>query len=249
MLPHTPRRDVREIDARTPLVAWDERGSGAPPPILCRPGHLFLGGIAPTQGHRHKLSNHPFLDTEAVKPRLFRDDQVILWAGMQIRGPRLPRDGIDRAGRDFHRERILGVMPIDPSPVEVDPYGLGLIHRQQHAPVGHPRRRDPRPDVIDMRERKGAQPGWQVVHLVVVRDAQGVLELDAEAGLRMDLRKREVQAVIDQFHHGVYSLSLPVSVTDLTHDAQDRVVRHALQFTDDLRHEGWSAPDDGLQVP
>ena len=43
-------------------------------------------------------------------------------------------------------------------------------------------------------------------------------------GLRMDLRKREVQAVIDQFHHGVYSLSLPVSVTDLTHDAQDRVV-------------------------
>ena len=91
------------------------------PPILRRPGHLFLGGVSPTQGHRHKLSNHARLDTEAVKPRLFRDDQVVLWARMQILCPRLPSDGIDLAGRDFHRERILGVMPIDPGPGEVDP--------------------------------------------------------------------------------------------------------------------------------
>ena len=55
------------------------------------------------------------------------------------------------------------------------------------------------------------------------------------------LEATALQAVVVHF--------LPVSVTDLTHDAQDRVVRHALQFTDDLRHEGWSAPDDGLQVP
>ena len=49
-----------------------------------------------------------------------------------------------------------------------------------------------RPEVIDMLERKGSQSGRQEVHLSVVRDTQGALELDAKLCLRMDFRKRKV---------------------------------------------------------
>ena len=62
--------------------------------MLGRARELLLHVVAPAERHRHELTDDRRLDAEAIQPGLVRRHEVVLWAPMEARGQRGPRDRV-----------------------------------------------------------------------------------------------------------------------------------------------------------
>ena len=150
---------------------------------------LLLGAVTRPQRHRDELPDDPLLHAVAVEPRLPRCDHVVLGLLVERVRPFLARDRVDLARRHLDGERIRRPVAIEVIVPETQPHRLRLVHRQHHAAVREPLRRDVFREVVDVAERKVAQPRRQRVVGVVVRDPQRALEADRELCSFVDVRK------------------------------------------------------------
>ena len=88
------------------------------------------------------------------------------------------------ARRDFHCERVLPA-------VKIDPHGLRLVHGREHTAAAEPFIGRLLGVVVQMPQREAAHPRRQRIVAVIVGDAQRLLELDRAARCLVNLRESE----------------------------------------------------------
>lgn len=113
-------------------------------------------------------------------------------------------------------------------------------------PSFHPRLRQPAPVVVDVPQGKRTKPRGQGVVPVVIWYAQCALERDRQPSVLMHVREAKYEAIPFECDHGCSSL--PFSVSNLAHHAQDGMGGRRLEGAQQFSKQRRPPPNHLLEV-